>query len=109
MTVQHKFSCGTYDGVACNCGLVELELGRVWGLLSRAGISHGQSVDGLEQGLSRWLGLPERVTQVLRRVEFVGQKCPLCAGWNVDPFTGETPNAHTKDCALAALLEECTP
>lgn len=46
----------------------------------------------------------ERLKALLRRHEFVNRKCPECAGWNVGP-NGETIEAHTKGCAIAAALD----
>ena len=48
------------------------------------------------------------VLGVIKKMEFVAsgaRKCPICYGWNVNPWLGETPYAHTKDCKLAKLIK----
>ena len=53
--------------------------------------------------------LRERLAELrkaLKAVEFdCHRKCTACHGWMVDP-NGETRNAHTKDCIVAAALKE---
>lgn len=63
----------------------------------------GPDIVGSKQDFELAAAAPDLLA-ALKAVEFsLTDKCPMCVGWDCGP-SGETPLAHTKDCALAAAI-----
>jgi len=66
----------------------------------------------LEREIELALKWKAAAVKVLKAIEFEvhnQSKCPRCYGWDDNPKgRGETPNRHTKQCDLAALLKEAS-
>jgi 16S rRNA C1402 (ribose-2'-O) methylase RsmI len=47
-----------------------------------------------------------KLLELLKRLEWINGKCPICLGWEVTKGQGECYGVHTRKCELHAALGE---